>query len=230
MASAPPCAISTIDDPERHRAAHRAHGSPLVPRAPLPARRRSRASGIARRSPPGPAPKPETGGTTRFPKSEDPRARRARALAGAGELRHAVFGLRHHGAQLPRHRPRGGCGARPRGGRPQHRAGVHGRRARHVRGHAGGSRARWSTCTRCTTSPSSSYDPKLIGSTPVKQREACQPREIAAGRAACGSSAWAPTASCARAAPRSRSSTPIQLPLSRTMQFRDSNLEDHRSS
>ena len=69
------------------------------------------------------------------------------------------------------------------------------------------------------------YDPKLLGTTPVQCRDALAPRDAAGGRARLGRGPQCAIASCARAAPRSRASIRSTLPLSRTMRFRDSNLE-----
>ena len=68
---------------------------------------------------------------------EDGRSDRqqARAVARAGQLRHAVFGLRHHRAQLLRHGRDRRCRARPGRRRSQHRAVAARRRAPDVRGH-----------------------------------------------------------------------------------------------
>ena len=140
MASASPCVTPRSMIPNGIERAQRAHGSPLVPRASTACVTTQRASGNARRSPALGAPKPEVGGTTRFSKSEDPRAAALAPSLVRCRLRHAVFGLRHHRAQLSRHGPGGRCGARPRGRRSQHRAGLDGRRAHHVRGHARGAR------------------------------------------------------------------------------------------
>ena len=68
------------------------------------------------------------------------------------------------------------------------------------------------------------YDPRLIGTTPVKSAKLDAAR--AGSRAStCGWSGSAPTARCTRAITEIASIEPLQLPLSRTMHFRDSNLE-----
>ena len=67
---------------------------------------------------------------------EDRRSDRqqARAVAGAGQFRHAVLRLRHHRAQLLRHRPDRRCRARAGARRSQHRAVAARRRAPDVLG------------------------------------------------------------------------------------------------
>ena len=69
-----------------------------------------------------------------------------------------------------------------------------------------------------------SYDPKLIGNTPVRSAKLLD-RQDHAGRVAVGGRHGRRTASSTRAPRRWPSLSPIQLPLSRTMQFRESNLE-----
>ena len=122
------------------------------------------------------AAKPEVGGAhALLPRPDDPRAAAlAPSLVGVA-LRHAVLGVRHHRAQLPRHRPRG------------------------RRRSAGSSwsiatpcRSRWATCASPSPGRSRfpgkvefvhplhnlaivSYDPKLIGNDAGAQREAARP-------------------------------------------------------
>ena len=168
------------------------------------------------------AAKPEVGGSTRIPQARRPAHRSARRVARRRGLRHAVFGLRHHRAQLSRHRPRGGCGSRPDRGRPQYRAGVDGRRARRVRRHARNP-GRVEFVHPLHNLAIVSYDPKLIGNTPVRSAKLLD-RRILPGEALWVVGMGADSELNSRSTQVS-SLSPIQLPLSRTMQFRESNLE-----
>ena len=152
------------------------------------------------------APKPETGGSTRFSKPDDRACRGARAVAGGRGLRHAVFGVGHHRAQLSRHRPGGRRGARPGGRRSQHRAGLHGRRAHHLRRHARDP-GKVEFVHPLHNLAIVSYDPKLIGTTPVQERQVARPAHRA-GRNAVGGRHAAPTASSTCAPRRSRRCRP----------------------
>ena len=69
-----------------------------------------------------------------------------------------------------------------------------------------------------------SYDPTLIGATPAQVRDAAS-RSSCSRASRCGRSACAATAKCNRARRRSRRSIRSAFPLSRTLQFRDANLE-----
>ena len=84
--------------------------------------------------------KPETGGATRFARPEDPRAAAlAPSLVGVGfDMPYSVSGITERNYRGTG--PGGRCRARAGGRRSQHGAGVHGRCAHHLRGHARDSR------------------------------------------------------------------------------------------
>jgi hypothetical protein len=151
----------------------------------------------------------------------------ARAFAGAGgfDMPYSVSGVterNYYGTGLS-----WSTRARPRGRGPQHRAGVARRRAAHVRGHARGAGTRRVHPSRCTTSRWCAYDPAADRCDPGARR-ALRPREpFAVGER----SGW--WGSAAMATSRSRSTQvadvgPVVFPLSRTLQFRDANLEWRR--
>ena len=130
----------TIEASNSTRAAHHPHGPAVVPGASLRAQRHRRAVGLPR---PAARSGAQAGGGERdaVPALPGCAHERARPLARHGDLRHAVLGVGHHRAQLPRHRARRRCAARPGGRRPQHRAGGGRGRHHHVRRHRAGPRA-----------------------------------------------------------------------------------------
>ena len=188
---------------QQHRAAHHPHGPAVVPGASLRAQRQRRAVGLPRPAARSGA-QAGRGERDAVPALPGCAHERARPLARHGDLRHAVLGVGHHRAQLPRHRARRGCAARPRGRRPQHRAGGGRGRHRHLRRHRAGARARG-------VRPSAArlrrrrLRPEAHRQHAGARRHAC-PRTRS--RAASGSGWWdyAATTSCARAAPRSPAS------------------------
>ena len=156
---------------------------------------------------------------------EDGRSDRqqARAVAGAGQLRHAVFRLRHHRAQLLRHRRDRRRRARARARRSQHRAGAARRRAADVRGHdrdPGPRRVRASAAQprdRLLRPGAHRHDAGAVA------RRCARP---SCGRASrCGPSACAPDGKVQSRSATVASIDPVAFPLSRTLQFRDANLE-----
>ena len=194
------------------------------PAQSLRARRQARACGPARRSPPGPAAEAGAGDQHGVPDVQRSAPELHRAFARAGELRHAVLGVRHHRAQLSRHRAGGRCGARPGRRRSQHGAGRRRRREHHVRRHARGP-GRGRVHPSAAQSRGRRLRPEAhrhdAGASPRSSRV----RDLVAGRVASGSSGLARTARSARAAREIADIEPLQLPLSRTMRFRDSNVE-----
>ena len=161
-----------------------------------------RACGNARRCPALGSAKPEVGGSTRFSQARRSARRGARAVARGRGLRHAVLGLRHHRAQLSRHRPGGRRRARPRRGRSQHRAGVHGRRARHLRGHARDSR-QGGVRAPAAQPRHRQLRPQAHRQHAGAQRQVVRPQDRA-GRSAVGGRHGCRTASSTRARRRSR--------------------------
>ena len=117
--------------------------------------------------------KPETGGATRFSKPDDPRA-----AALAPSLVGVTFDMPYSVSGITERNYRGtglvvDAAARPGGGRSQYRAGVDGRRAHHLRAARWRFPARWSSCIPLHNLAIVSYDPKLIGNTPVQERASC---------------------------------------------------------
>ena len=119
---------------EHGAGARDAHGPPLVPGARLQPRRRERHVAVQELDGQRRGPAAEAGD---HELREDGRSDRqqARAVAGAGQLRHAVLRLRHHRAQLLRHRADPRRRARAGARRSQHRAVAARRRAPDVLGH-----------------------------------------------------------------------------------------------
>ena len=89
------------------------------------------------------------------------------AVAGDGELRHAVFDLGRDREELSRHRRDRRCAARPGGDRSQYGAGGDGRCADHVRRH-GRSAGQGRVHSSAAQSRRRFLRPKSIGSTPVR--------------------------------------------------------------
>jgi hypothetical protein len=168
------------------------------------------------------AAKPETGGSTRFSKPEDERAAGlAPSLVGVGfDMPYSVSGIterNYRGTGLVVDAARG-LVVVDRNTVPV----SDGRRAHHFRGHARDP-GKVEFVHPLHNLAIVSYDPKLIGNTPVKSAR-LQDRRIVPGESLMVVGMGADGEINVRAT-QVASLTPIQLPLSRTMQFRESNLE-----
>jgi S1-C subfamily serine protease len=171
---------------------------------------------------PGPAPTVPGAGLDPIHQNRRSAHRSIGALAGHGEFRHAVFDLGRHREELSRHRRDHRRAARPGGRRPQHGAGGHGRCARHVRRHGRGA-------GQGRVHPSAAQSGGDLLRSELDRQHAGAQREPPTKPLKPGDDVWVvgQRGDSKLLSQRTQVSSidVVSFPLSRTLRFRDSNLE-----